>query len=513
MAITKLERDLNIISALDNEPNDVSGMTADDLKAKFDEGNKAIQEYINETLIPETEAAVEEVRGEIEGAVDEATKNLESQLRGVVLGQIPDDTITAEKLAPDVRERSYTKEETDAAIETADKVGDIKTTLRNDLGDKWLPCDGREIDKEQYPKLHGAWELDVCPRIFGEIVANGSVLDVYIDTDLLMFLTNGGDGKTLTEYTKHRGGEWESREICTDVYNIVRAKISFVDGFWYVAYQTPTSSSGQYMIYGMKRAKDESAWSAKIKITSDSAGYEITPIQYDGQNYFMGFTHKQNSYGYIIYKNTFSDYWSLGLYHSSAGGNVIAVAKALDGSGNYAVWQYYSGGITKRWNSAITTGGANRAEYYDQYTYTAGYAVVKFFGDEYYICVLYSRKLRNDFNNDQPIESGIEIRKGKGSLSADSVHVGFIRNVIEKPMDMIMSGGKICVMTESHIYEYEIETGETTSYHIGKTITCGKFDFEKGQILAANGADVYQSKPCVPKLSVAGANTFIKAKM
>lgn len=112
MALTKLDKNLNIVSALDSEPNDVGGLTSEELKAKFDEGGKAIQEYINETLIPETEAAVEEVRGEIAGAVDEATKNLESQLRGVVLGQIPNGTITEEKLDPAFVDSRYTKTET-----------------------------------------------------------------------------------------------------------------------------------------------------------------------------------------------------------------------------------------------------------------------------------------------------------------------------------------------------------------------------------------------------------------
>nr|DAQ50171.1 MAG TPA: Pulmonary surfactant-associated protein D, c-type lectin, alpha-helical coiled [Caudoviricetes sp.] len=44
-----------IIAALDDEPNDVGGMTSAELKNKFDEGGKAIQTYMNETLIPALE--------------------------------------------------------------------------------------------------------------------------------------------------------------------------------------------------------------------------------------------------------------------------------------------------------------------------------------------------------------------------------------------------------------------------------------------------------------------------
>lgn len=51
--ITNFLKDMDIIAALDDQPNDVGGLTAAELKAKFDEGGKAIQEYINSTLIPE----------------------------------------------------------------------------------------------------------------------------------------------------------------------------------------------------------------------------------------------------------------------------------------------------------------------------------------------------------------------------------------------------------------------------------------------------------------------------
>ena len=55
MAIEKFNKNMAIIAALDDEPNDVGGMTSAELKNKFDEGGKAIQAYMNETLIPALE--------------------------------------------------------------------------------------------------------------------------------------------------------------------------------------------------------------------------------------------------------------------------------------------------------------------------------------------------------------------------------------------------------------------------------------------------------------------------
>lgn len=55
MSLEKLNKDLNIVQKLDDEPNDVGGLSASELKKKFDEGSLTIQEYINATLLPALE--------------------------------------------------------------------------------------------------------------------------------------------------------------------------------------------------------------------------------------------------------------------------------------------------------------------------------------------------------------------------------------------------------------------------------------------------------------------------
>lgn len=52
MALSKFTKDMAIIRGLDDEPNDVGGLTAAQLKAKFDEGGEALKQYLNETLLP-----------------------------------------------------------------------------------------------------------------------------------------------------------------------------------------------------------------------------------------------------------------------------------------------------------------------------------------------------------------------------------------------------------------------------------------------------------------------------
>lgn len=51
--IDPMTKDLNIIQKLDDEPNDVGGMSAQELKKTFDAAGNIIKDYINGTLIPQ----------------------------------------------------------------------------------------------------------------------------------------------------------------------------------------------------------------------------------------------------------------------------------------------------------------------------------------------------------------------------------------------------------------------------------------------------------------------------
>lgn len=118
MELTKLDADLDVIQKLDDEPNDVGGMSAEELKKKFDEAPNVIKKYINEQLLPGIAQLLE--------SLDEA-KAGRDELQGVVLNQIPDGTVTTaklntgavtkEKLASEVQQEigSHVKEEHYAA--------------------------------------------------------------------------------------------------------------------------------------------------------------------------------------------------------------------------------------------------------------------------------------------------------------------------------------------------------------------------------------------------------------
>mgnify|MGYP006871089362 CR=1 FL=1 len=52
MAIEKMNQSVAIHQALGTEPNTENGLSADQVKAKFDEGATLLKNYINETIVP-----------------------------------------------------------------------------------------------------------------------------------------------------------------------------------------------------------------------------------------------------------------------------------------------------------------------------------------------------------------------------------------------------------------------------------------------------------------------------
>jgi hypothetical protein len=68
VTVPVFDEDMDIIQKLDDEPNDVGGLTAEQLKAEFDAAGKKTKEYINNELIPAiiAESLTEETRANAE---------------------------------------------------------------------------------------------------------------------------------------------------------------------------------------------------------------------------------------------------------------------------------------------------------------------------------------------------------------------------------------------------------------------------------------------------------------
>jgi hypothetical protein len=134
MAVTQFTKDMNIIAALSDEPNDSDGLSAAQLKAKFDEGGLALKEYLNDSLIPDLTAAnvtyTDTTGGGITGnTVSEALESVYTQIVNTALGTIPDGSITEAKLDTD---SVTTVKILDGAV-TSDKIDSDDWASKADL--------------------------------------------------------------------------------------------------------------------------------------------------------------------------------------------------------------------------------------------------------------------------------------------------------------------------------------------------------------------------------------------
>lgn len=105
MALTEFTNDLSIIQKLDDEPNDVGGLTSAELKAKFDEAGLTIQTWINETFIPALIAAnlkFQSTRDIPAETIQAAIENVQEQVKQATIAAVPNGSINYVKLAEDV---------------------------------------------------------------------------------------------------------------------------------------------------------------------------------------------------------------------------------------------------------------------------------------------------------------------------------------------------------------------------------------------------------------------------
>lgn len=125
MSIPTLNTDLSIVSKLDDYPNDVGGLSAAELKAKFDEGSLAVQTYINTVLIPSLAAAnlaFTPTSAINASTIQAAIENVQAQLAGVSAGSIPNNTVGMEKLTKQVQDAISSGGSASAAVAALSKI-------------------------------------------------------------------------------------------------------------------------------------------------------------------------------------------------------------------------------------------------------------------------------------------------------------------------------------------------------------------------------------------------------
>ena len=123
MALTRFTGDADVISQLSNQPNDNDGLSASQLKAKFDQFGSVFKNYLNNTLIPELESAINAAAGGISPS-------------GFSGSLLLDGTISASKLSNTSGSEAVRTDVVRNGAITEPKLSSALQTLLGTIGDK-----------------------------------------------------------------------------------------------------------------------------------------------------------------------------------------------------------------------------------------------------------------------------------------------------------------------------------------------------------------------------------------
>lgn len=107
--IPRVTDELGTVSTLDDRPNDTGGLTAAELKAKFDADAGALKDYVNDVLIPFLEGTsaaesigIATISSFSAGNVQTALEQIIGAMQDITQGSVADGSITLAKLATEV---------------------------------------------------------------------------------------------------------------------------------------------------------------------------------------------------------------------------------------------------------------------------------------------------------------------------------------------------------------------------------------------------------------------------
>lgn len=196
-----------------------------------------------------------------------------------------------------------------------DKIGDIKETMRTDLGEEWLYCNGDVVPQEEYPGLHAVLPYNAEWRTVPQ--AQGYSYVKAIDTNRYWMFHN-----IKYNHYRHKTSDYANKKVL--IYDSFTGEYTEVpcpstgatyesisgmafDGTRFVMCVTADTNTRFYT------SADLASWSLAYTYTG-ATSYGAYDMAYDGVAYIVAFYGYVSNYdkGFIIAVNkTLSGYTSL----------------------------------------------------------------------------------------------------------------------------------------------------------------------------------------------------------
>ena len=243
MSLTKLTKDLSIISKLSDEPNDIDGLTADELKAKFDEAGNSIKDYLNNTMTPELDAAIEEIGSDIEAIGEAAQESYKKPDGGIPKTDLDSAVQTSLDKADSALQSVPSTYRTAAAQDVIDAAQDaqIEIISHRNLLDNWYFVGGGS--------QNGVGVFPINQRGASQYPNQGYCFDRWYSSGLSTIYLNDssvgmrGSGGTILSYTVEGPQKYAGKKLLFSVNGYVDTPNSY-----YLAYYLDGSYFGSELL-------------------------------------------------------------------------------------------------------------------------------------------------------------------------------------------------------------------------------------------------------------------------
>jgi hypothetical protein len=200
MNLSSLTTDVEFISKLDDQPNDVGGLSPAELKARFDAGSAAIKAWLNGTHIPELQTltdALERLVNLFSNVASIQTSTLSDSATGLatgkaVLAALSDlgggDMLTA-VYDPDKSGKVKSATSADAAT----KLATARNIFINGVASGWASFDGTKDVTISLSSTVGKWSslwTNISPTktFYGKDITINSSIKSLSDYDIFLFI-------------------------------------------------------------------------------------------------------------------------------------------------------------------------------------------------------------------------------------------------------------------------------------------------------------------------------------